>query len=67
MASLSSAYAKNSITGALCGFSTEQILQGREDGEEFIFPGMDRIRTLAQTDPQYLLSLLANARLLLKE
>lgn len=48
LAALRSAYAMHSLTVGLCGVSTEHIVKGREDGEQFIFPGLERILALAE-------------------
>lgn len=67
LVSLSATYSTNYITVCLCGVTTEQIVQGREDGEQYIFPGLDRILIFAQQEVHFLIYSLDNTRWLLKE
>lgn len=47
--------------------TTEQLVQEHEEGEQFIFPDLDRILALAVHHPQALVSSLDTARWILKE
>lgn len=65
--SLVAAYSTQFLTVGLCGASTEQIVKEREDGEQYIFQGLDRIMDLPTPELKTLVSSVANARWLLTE
>lgn len=67
LVSLSVAYSTRSLAVGLCGATTEQVVKQREDGEQFIFPGLDRIPALATPDPKALVFSVSNARWMIKE
>lgn len=67
LVALSSSYSVESRTAGICGFTTEQLIQEREEGDTFIFTGLDLILALAVPDPKTLVISLASAHWLLKE
>lgn len=62
LAPLGAAYSTHSLTVGVCGVSTEQIVKEHEDGEQYIFPRLDRILAVESLDPKTLVTSVANAR-----
>lgn len=67
LAERSASYSIDSLTAGICCVIAEQLVQGREEGDTFIFLRLDRILPLAVPHPKTLMASLVSARWLLKE
>lgn len=61
LSALGTNYSIMSLTEGLCGVDNNQLIKEKEDGEQYIIPGLDRILALAVPEPKALVFAVANA------